>query len=553
MTNCNEKRSENNQIKKKIPFDIKWQPARDGKVAIEVRNRDTDEVIETCDVNIQSLAARSKLVSLLAEKGCDKDHVEQALLQIASASRGVANKPDPMYVDELDPARIVRPDRFVQPGISGFTVPIVSVANNEPVGQWALHISSPSGPSIVPLAPKLEIGGEQYYVSPLPPAPSIKEHARWSKKSRMEWQQGLGTASPKEVFECVCCAIDRHIQFRGDLQAGYVALVSVWVILGYLYQLWPAVPYLLIKGPGGSGKSTLMEVLQQLCYNAHLVCQTTPSALYRMLHHSGGVLLHDEAEFLRNTKSELMQSLNSILLAGYKRSGAIVTINEPFGDSWRPATYTFYGPKAISCINGVLGTLLSRCIGITMLRADKTSGRPLVSMASTDWQQIRDTLYCCSLRHAPIWQEGSLRPCIEFSGRDAEKFGPLLAIASVIEADGVTGLVGLLEQALRHTLEESAELRNPEADQLLISILVNAKRYGIQPSISQLLMDPTPSELLAECRRVDKQLFANWTPEGISRRLANYGLVTTKSGGRRAYRCSIGEVVAVAERYGFDL
>jgi len=165
-------------------------------------------------------------------------------------------------------------------------------------------------------------------------------------------------------------------------------------------------------------------------------------------------------------------------------------------------------------------------------------------------------LYVCCLSHSDAWLAAAGRECIEVHGRDAELWGPLLAVASVVESDGVEGLVELLVATATKSVAESAELRTPEADQVLLSVLAESLRDGIRVQVGgewQVIYQPTAAELLAVCLERSKATFDRWSPSGIATRLRGYGIITGRSNGRREYRCPASKVIEVAERYGIEL
>src|SRR5262249_8067223 len=153
-----------------------------------------------------------------------------------------------------------------------------------------------------------------------------------------------------------------------DTAAGTTATVALWVVLTYCYQAWPAVPYLFVGGPIGSGKSRLFEILIRLVFRALASSNLTGPALFRTLHDRGGTLVYDEAERLRQATDAGQQELLSMLLAGYKRGGQATRL-EPIGDSFRSVAFDVYGPKALACVAGLPPALASRCIPVTMFRA----------------------------------------------------------------------------------------------------------------------------------------------------------------------------------------
>ena len=140
-------------------------------------------------------------------------------------------------------------------------------------------------------------------------------------------------------------------------------------MLTYCYQAWPAVPYLFIGGPLGSGKSRVFDVLARLVFRPLGSSNMTAAALFRTLHAQGGTLLLDEAERLKQTQSPEVQELLSMLLAGYKTRRA----GDPAGSRGRHVqdggVSTCTAPRRWLASRDCPRPWQAGAIGMTMFRA----------------------------------------------------------------------------------------------------------------------------------------------------------------------------------------
>jgi hypothetical protein len=519
-----------------------------------------DEVVIYSDeINIQSSKHRDEFAGFLVGLGCDRDTVLTELLSLAeqAANESSSGSPGPSFSDEIDASLVYRPERIISPEVSAIAVPILGASPTGVHGRWKLYMATAEGRQSIELAPVFRVGEQKYFIEVIPPDPGVGDAAGWSRRSRTSWLAGEAAVDPAELFEQVFHAIDRYVDFPADKRHGYLALLTCWVVLSYSYHAWSAVPYLLVNGPAGSGKSTLFEILKMLTFRPMATDNISAAAIFRTLHNFGGTLLFDEAERLRDTKSESVVEINSMLLAGYQR-GRGATRLEKIGDGFKTVSFNVYGPKAIACINGVLPALQTRCIEIRTHRASGDSPKPKRVTTETDWQSLRDALHVLAIENGPAWLAASTRRDIgqRLNGRDFELWQPLLAIASFFQDAGMDDLLRLLEATAIESTADSAEMKTPEADETILSVLAEAITEGIwvgKEDKRRQVFQPISEEILEACRARSPAAFEKFTPTGIGIRLRAYGLRTGKSGKRREYRVTEDKLKDIQDRYSIDL
>lgn len=449
-------------------------------------------------------------------------------------------------------SRIVRPERFILPEVSGISVPTVVDRDGELTGQWRLYLRWATGnreSRPLPRSLELENTGSPVFVHPYPARPVIGKPSGWSIAARRRWVEGEHAKLPGDVFASVRESITDYLDFPEDLAEGTTATLATWVLLTYCYPAWAAVPYLHFAGAKGSGKTTAFQVLERLVFRPTPASSLTAAVLFRTLHQYGGTLLLDEAERLRPTSHAGAGELNVMLLAGYKRGGRALRLDQA-GRSRDPVAFDVFGPKAFAGISGLPPALASRCITNVMFRADPASPKPRrrIDEEPERWQQIRDDLYALALEHGPQWLELASRDdvCDTINGRDYELWQPLLALAAWLESHGAEGLLTLMQQHALHTIDAAADDGTFEPDAVLLRILADAVRVGERL---------TAADVLAEARQRESSTFRNWTAHGVSRRFRYYGIPrAVKVNGRRIYRdVSIVHLRHVQSRYGIDL
>ncbi len=387
-------------------------------------------------------------------------------------------------------------------------------------------------------------------VHPRPAQPGIVgDNEGWSRKGRGDWLAGTADPSPVELFNALVLRLKRFLDFSANHADGHIFTLALWTILTYIYHAWPALPYLSIGGPIGSGKTQVFEVLVRLVFRPLLSSSMTAAALFRTLHERGGTLLFDEGDRLKQLRDPATVDLLGMLLVGYKRGGQ-ATRMEKVGDSWRPESFQVYGPKAIACVSGLPPSLISRCIQIPMLRASKKSLKPRqrIDAEPRRWQDVRDRLHAVALNHGSIWLELVERTdvCPEMSGREFEIWQPLLALAAWLDDLGQSGLYETMIKHAKRCIEETRNEAVSESDERLLRCLAKKLTAGSEPCASDI------------CQAVKLepggQLFDAWSDRGIAARLKAYGLATSSSNGKKIYRQELLPLLyRIQENYAIEL
>lgn len=525
---------------------------RDGKRhRVTVKQYNKPLHIDT--LNLSSAPARAKFLDALAAKyeGIDRDDLDAKLMALAAP--GSADAPaQPAELQEVDVRRVVRPELFHTASVSGLTVPVVLDAGGKLVPRWRTYLRWADGRREVTDVPdRLELpDGAALYVAPDPGEPDPTTPPAWSAAARRDWLAGEAGPEPARVFANVCERFSHYLDFPTETAPGTTAALALWTILSYCYPAWDAVPYLFFGGPMGSGKSRGLDVFQRLVFRPITSSNLTAPTLFRTLDASGGVMLFDEAERLRQSTPE-QQEIQSVFLSGYRRGGCATRL-EPLQDGgFRPVRFDVYGPKALACIAGLPPTLASRCIPITMFRSAADSPKPKRRLDEDPgaWQSVRDDLHALALEHGRTWVELATRSKVVpagIGGRNYELWQPLLALAAWLQEQGCDRLLGLMQDHACASVAGAKDDAIPEADETLLEIL--AERVSTHNP-------PTTAELLAVAKQRDEVTFKLWHARTVATRLKNYGFpVPKKVNGERRYRAvTPAQLVQIQQRYGVEL
>ena len=504
-------------------------------------------------VNLNRADHRSRFARAIAKQlpRFKPAEIDSQLLKLQADAEAAAAREasdDRPKGDEMDACELTRPELIIRRGYVAVAVPRLLKTRSEPEGAWTLYAKSGSKRTATELEPSIIAGGTALYVHPFPYEPTaadVSELCVWSRASREAWTAGNVRPTTADAFIAVMERIERYIELPSDDEHGSIGhqvTLALWVMLSYCYPVFPAVPYLYLAGPAGSGKTRTMDLMGRMVFRPMFSSNTTAANIFRSLHSRGGVLLLDEAEQLKDDRSPETGDINSILLSGYRRGGR-ATRMEAAGDTFRPVSFDVYSPKLLACIRGLPPALSSRCITLRLSRAaagSQAAARSLDDSPSEE-QSVRDILHAWTLEHSAELLD-TPPPATTLANRDAERWEPLFRIAAMT---GDEGLIGTLIDHAARQVEAETDDATPEADPSLLAALYVLTRT--QPKVA-------PGDVLEEARNIDPDAFTtDWNPRRVSAVLRRYGFRTVRNNGRRIYRLDAAAVRNTATRYGYPI
>jgi len=532
-----------------VSIDISFEPKKKASTRGQLLVRHDGEVIHSDVIDIAKdrdlTAFLNKLKNLCP--AIDTENMRRLVLaEVASiATQRTEKQGKPADLDEL---RVVRPHLFYAPEVSGLLVPSIRLSGGTPQGRWLLYVQWAGGKrECRELEQSLTLSNnERIWFLPMPNDPRIDMASGWSAKGRQKWLEGY-VPDTTDMFKSLSSMFNYYLDFPAEEASGHLATLSLWAILTYVYPVWPTVPYLWIGGPLGSGKSRVFDVLGRTVYRPLVSSNMTAPCLFRTIDAQGGTLLLDEAERLNERSAEAAE-IRSILLSGYKTGGTAHRM-EKRGDSFQPLAFNVYGPKAIAGINDLPAALTSRSICITMFKAAKNSPKPRrrIDKDPDKWATLSDDLHCFSLTNGQRFLEaaGEYISCEGISGRDMEVWQPIFALAKLIERAGATGLLVLTQQHARYLLDKSQQDMIPDLDEALLLALVE--------KLNNQLGGATASEVLSTAKDMEPAMFTYMTARGVGSVLKRYGICSSRIGGKRLFRPSQKQLLAIQESYGIYL
>lgn len=314
----------------------------------------------------------------------------------------------------------------------------------------------------------------------------IEARTRWPQerlKAFLEYRESPPTIH--DVYTRLLGVFEKYLEFGSPTEA---KTVTLWTMMTYLHPLFPAVPYVKLEGPRGSGKSKLCTLLANTAFNACYASSLTPAAVFRIVHGSRSTLIGDEMEGLARNPQ-----MTTLLNAGYKRGSFVVRA----GAKGQLASFDSFSPKVLASIEPVSDTLASRTILIRLAPGrDASRSRLAVTEESEPWGELRANLYAWALTG---WETIINAPKPEVAGianRAVELWTPLLILAGVIEPHN-TGLVKeLTDYAARTVAPVVPVLALSDQDRLLVTALTRLTASGATAEVST-------ADILAAMRSVD--------------------------------------------------
>ena len=294
-----------------------------------------------------------------------------------------------------------------------------------------------SDPQVLPLA-DLDV----LVHLPEPPPPN----KLWSPSGVQAYLRGE-RPNPKTVFQQLVDTVDRFIDFNRSLadQRTMAELVVCYILSTWFLDALTVTGYLWPNGERGSGKTQLLNVITELAYLGQTILAGGSYASLRDLADYGATLAFDDAEALMDVK-RTDPDKRALLLAGNRR-GSQVTVREPVnGREWRTRYINTFCPRLFSAIRIPDPVLASRTIVIPLIRTpDRCRGNadPLnYALWPHGREHLVDALWALGLAHLREMGPHAERVAEDaaLSGRNLEPWQGILAVASWLEAHGVSGM-----------------------------------------------------------------------------------------------------------------
>jgi len=167
--------------------------------------------------------------------------------------------------------------------------------------------------------------------------------------------------SQAALFNQIKTFIHRYIELPPDFED----IATLYVLLTWVFEFAPSIPYLRVIGDWGSGKTRFLQVVGSICFRPIFASgATTPAPIFRILDKFQGTLVLDEADFKDSSSwVEMVKILNN----GYRPGFPVLRADKEDG-KWYPRGYRVFGPKLIATRSPFKDEALeSRCLTTEMM------------------------------------------------------------------------------------------------------------------------------------------------------------------------------------------
>lgn len=267
-----------------------------------------------------------------------------------------------------------------------------------------------------------------------PPVPS--RNASWSWQNIQKFLAAKKEGTPLScslselVWEVRACLV-RAVWLPNVEDYTTLALV---IAASFVQPVFKAVPYLLVCGDKGTGKSELGIVLSQLGANGSIIGQTSAATAARMMHEGRGLTVFDDLESIGQKRGN--DSGYTELIQFLKVSYNAETSKKVWTDSssgFRVRELNGFGIKVINNTVGTDGILGSRMIRVATRKMPKSVAEErggIRGPGASELKQLQDRLHVWAFENVKI-VDAVYRDQVPPSEREDQIAAPLRIIAEV--------------------------------------------------------------------------------------------------------------------------
>jgi len=215
-----------------------------------------------------------------------------------------------------------------------------------------------------------------------------------------------------------------------DISPSFELLAAHYILVTWVYDAFPELPYLRVRGDFGSGKTRFLKVVGSICYRPLFASgASTVSPIFHMLDSLKGTLIVDEADFrFSDATSEMIKILNNGNVRGFPVLRCQVTSN----NSYEPRAFNIFGPKIVATRGhyedrALESRFLTEDTGLQKLREDIPVSLP--NTYASEAQVLRNKLLMYRFRNYTTITNSGIPRDLLLEPRINQMFAPLLHVA----------------------------------------------------------------------------------------------------------------------------
>lgn len=308
-------------------------------------------------------------------------------------------------------------------------------------------------------------------------------------------------------------------------------LITCYVAMAYVYDVFDAIPLFCFNGEKESGKSTAAKAMVAMSFNATTMGAGSEASMIRFADQGRGLLHLDDKEHVgRKSKSDNgLGDLNEILKVSYDKETARKTVTErDAGGRMQNRSLKFFGPKVVTKITGIDSVVASRMFIVPcrpMPSAIKENGG-VPGMDHPRAEALRQELHCwgmSEIRHVHrIYRERFTKG----TDRSSQISAPLLTIGWM---SGDEDLQDRLKNAIRAS--KSAQSQDVSAASVLRDAIDGMIARGVRKWFSmfqvQLELSLNPdAQMTVPAYSLDDDFAALQNPVKLGHMIGSIGAKT---------------------------
>lgn len=291
--------------------------------------------------------------------------------------------------------------------------------------------------------------------------------------------------------------------------------IAYWILQTYNVNMFTYAPRLLIISPEKRcGKSTLLRLLELLCYRAYPTGNCTASVLYKIIEKEQPTVLIDEADTFFGNNSEIKNIINT----GFqKRFGVARSCGKNFENIKQ---YNVFALMAVASINNLPDTIMDRGIKINMRRKLPTEHVELLRdrIVFDELNTIKQKCKRFMLDYGKQAGEHMITNVKGLNDRACDVWEGMIGIASIIGDEA--RLIKAAQQITLKNAEDTESLKN-----LLL-------KHILQIFINNHFFDVSSSELVSGLVEIEDSPWLEYnngraiTPHKLAFLLKEYKITT---------------------------